>query len=79
MNSIGTSTAVVLAAIIFTGVSPESHRIGFDKYHDYKEMTKYLRRITDEFSNISSLYSIGKSVLGMRVIYYKKYNNIFNL
>lgn len=64
MNNIK-STAVILAVIISTAVSSEFYRIGFNKYHNYEEMTEYLRRITYDFSKISSLYSIGKSVLGM--------------
>lgn len=55
------ATAIILAAA-FT-VSLESYRIGFGKYHNHQEMTDYLTQITNEFPNISSLYSIGKSVL----------------
>lgn len=56
--------SVVIVAIIVIASSSASHfRIGFDKYHDHEEMTNYLMQITDEFPNISSLYSIGKSVL----------------
>ncbi|XP_001943589.2 carboxypeptidase D isoform X2 [Acyrthosiphon pisum] len=56
------SSAIVLA-IVFAASSASHSRIGFDKYHNHKEMTNYLMQITDEFPNISSLYSIGKSVL----------------
>ncbi|XP_022167083.1 carboxypeptidase D-like isoform X3 [Myzus persicae] len=55
-------SAIVLA-IVFVASSASYSRIGFDKYHNHKEMTNYLMQITDEFPNISSLYSIGKSVL----------------
>ncbi|XP_060880532.1 carboxypeptidase D-like isoform X2 [Metopolophium dirhodum] len=56
------SSAMVLA-IVFAASSASHSRIGFDKYHNHKEMTNFLMQITDEFPNISSLYSIGKSVL----------------
>jgi len=59
--------AVILTAMFV--VSYESHRITFDKYHNHEEMTKYLKQIIDEFSNISSLYSIGKSVLSTYTTY----------
>lgn len=55
------STAMIVATVV--AMSLGSYRIGFDKYHNYNEMTDYLKRITDEFSNISTLYSIGKSIL----------------
>ncbi|VVC33638.1 Hypothetical protein CINCED_3A006469 [Cinara cedri] len=64
MNTIRSITVVILATVIMTAVALESRRIGFDKYHNYEEMTVYLRKITDEFSNVSSLYSIGKSTIG---------------
>ncbi|CAH1716001.1 unnamed protein product [Aphis gossypii] len=56
------SSAIVLA-IVFVASSASHSRIGFDKYHNHKEMTQYLIEITEEFPNISSLYSIGNSVL----------------
>lgn len=58
-------TAAMLLLSTISNASSVSHRrynIGFDKYHNYMEMTNYLVNITQEFSNISSLYSIGKSV-----------------
>lgn len=68
-NNIRTLITMVILAILFD-VSLSSHRIGFEKYHNYVETTEYLTKITNEFSNISSLYSIGKSVLGMSKINY---------
>lgn len=63
------AVAVITATAVFctADASLESHhsRIGFDKYHNYDEMTDYLTKITDEFPDISSLYSIGNSVLSM--------------
>ncbi|XP_025204120.1 carboxypeptidase D-like isoform X2 [Melanaphis sacchari] len=56
------NSAIVLA-IVFAASSASHSRIGFDKYHNHEEMTNYLKEITEEFPNISSLYSIGKSVL----------------
>lgn len=61
MDSVRAWTAVVIIATAFT-VSKGSYRIEFDKYHNHDEMTDYLMKISKEFSNISSLYSIGKSV-----------------
>lgn len=62
MDKIKTLATAVILATAFT-VSLGSYRIGFDKYHNHQEMTDYLTQITNEFPNISSLYSIGKSVL----------------
>lgn len=70
MNSIKILTSVIILTTAIASL--RSHRIGFDKYHNYGEMTDYLEKITSEFSNISSLYSIGKSVLSMHTK-----NNIF--
>jgi hypothetical protein len=55
-------TAIMLLFATISNASSVSYRIRFDKYHNYMEMTDYLENITKEFSNISSLYSIGKSV-----------------
>lgn len=60
MNTI-IRTLVVFGMFV---ISLAEHRIGFDKYHKHVEMTNYLKKITNEFSNISSLYSIGTSVKG---------------
>lgn len=57
------TAAVAVLATALADASLASYRIGFDKYHDYAEMTDYLTNITREFPNASSLYSIGKSVL----------------
>ncbi|KAL4148944.1 hypothetical protein QTP88_003075 [Uroleucon formosanum] len=56
-------TSAIVLTIAFVASSTSHSRIGFDKYHNYQEMTNYLMQITDEFPNISSLYTIGKSVL----------------
>lgn len=68
----GLAVVIIIAAAVFysTDASLESHysRVGFDKYHNYDEMTDFLTKITDEFSNTSSLYSIGKSVLSTYII-----------
>ncbi|XP_026814300.1 carboxypeptidase D-like isoform X2 [Rhopalosiphum maidis] len=56
-------SSIIVLTIVFAASSGSHSRIGFDKYHNHKEMTNYLMEITEEFSNISSLYSIGKSVL----------------
>lgn len=63
-----TNTAVAAASFVIVvlyvpSLQTSPYRIGFDKYHDYREMTDYLTNITNEFSNASSLYSIGESIL----------------
>jgi len=64
MNAVKTLRSSAIVFVILFAASSVSHsRIGFDKYHNHKEMTDYLMQITDEFPNISSLYSIGQSVL----------------
>ncbi|XP_060840610.1 carboxypeptidase D-like isoform X2 [Rhopalosiphum padi] len=64
MNTVNAlRSSIIVLTIVFAASSASHSRIGFDKYHNHKEMTNYLMEITEEFSNISSLYSIGKSVL----------------
>ena len=41
----------------------ETDRVGFS-YHNYDQLTAYLRRVADERPDITALYSIGKSVQG---------------
>lgn len=64
MSCIKTLTVTVVLAAVLT-ISSGSYRIGLDRYHDHKEMTEYLVGITNKFSNISSLYSVGKSIQSM--------------
>uniref|UniRef100_A0A1B6EGC5 Peptidase M14 domain-containing protein n=1 Tax=Clastoptera arizonana TaxID=38151 RepID=A0A1B6EGC5_9HEMI len=42
----------------------KSDCLSFEKYHSYEEMTQFLQNISKQNSNIASLYTIGKSVLG---------------
>lgn len=64
MNTVKALRSSAIMLVIVLVASSASHsRIGFDKYHNHKEMTHYLKEITEEFHNISSLYSIGNSVL----------------
>ena len=37
-------------------------------YHNYEQMTEWLKHISVAYSNLTSLYSIGKSVQGSRLI-----------
>ncbi|KAK4873625.1 hypothetical protein RN001_012985 [Aquatica leii] len=46
-----------------TEFSNEPYAIGFN-YHDYEQMTKFLRLTTSKFPSLTALYSIGKSVQG---------------
>lgn len=73
MNYVKIFNTVMVLLMATTSLG--SHRIGFDKYHNFEEMTDYLKKITNEFSNITSLYSIGKSVLSMNY----KTNIIYNI
>lgn len=34
------------------------------KYHDFEQMTKFLRTTSSKYPNLTALYSIGKSVQG---------------
>ncbi|KAF5296501.1 hypothetical protein FQR65_LT01490 [Abscondita terminalis] len=43
--------------------SNEPYAIGFN-YHNYDQMTKFLRLTTSKFPSLTALYSIGKSVQG---------------
>lgn len=42
---------------------PDAKELDF-VYHDYNEMTKFLRATSARYSNLTALYSIGKSVQG---------------
>lgn len=64
MNNFKILTSTFVLTVLFA-LSFGYHRIEFDRYHHYEDMVDYLTQITDEFSNISSLYSIGKSVKSM--------------
>lgn len=64
-NDRNLTATVILVAVCVIVSSAATRRITFDKYHNYEETTDYLVKIADEFSNISSLYSIGRSVLSM--------------
>lgn len=75
MNYAKISTSLMV--LLMTTASLGSYRIGFDKYHNFAEMTDYLKKITNEFSNISSLYSIGKSVLSKYTLCFMTHNHIF--
>uniref|UniRef100_A0A1Y1LFE6 Peptidase M14 domain-containing protein n=1 Tax=Photinus pyralis TaxID=7054 RepID=A0A1Y1LFE6_PHOPY len=44
-------------------VPNEPYTIGF-QYHNYEQMTKFLRATTSRFPTLTALYSIGKSVQG---------------
>lgn len=41
----------------------ETDHVGFG-YHDYNQMTDYLRNVSQRYSQLTALYSIGKSVKG---------------
>lgn len=72
-NAIRTFFTTVLFAAAFSTQT----RIGLDKYHNHAEMTDYLTKITAEFSDVSTLYSIGKSVKGIFFFFTKfSYNTI---
>lgn len=43
--------------------STENLQLNF-KYHNYEQMTKYLRAMSSRFPSLTALYSIGKSVQG---------------
>lgn len=48
-------------------VYDEPYDIEF-KYHNYEQMSRFLRTTSLRFQNLTALYSIGKSVKGMLFI-----------
>lgn len=54
-------------------------------YHNYEQMSRFLRTTSLRFQNLTALYSIGKSVKGMlhktsfNIISYHFYHFIFSL
>jgi hypothetical protein len=42
----------------------EPYNIAFD-YHNYDQMTRFLRATTSKYPSLTALYSIGKSVQGL--------------
>lgn len=49
---------------------------GYDlefKYHDYNQLTKFLRTTSSRYPNLTALYSIGKSVQGNSFIDFMLY------
>lgn len=45
-------------------VQSEPYGIEF-KYHDYEQMTRFLRATSSKFPSLTALYSIGKSIQGI--------------
>ncbi|XP_050533438.1 carboxypeptidase D-like isoform X2 [Daktulosphaira vitifoliae] len=56
----------------------QSDKLSFDTYHNYDDLTKFVKKITEEYSNITSLYSIGKSVQG-RELWVVKITSVIDL
>ncbi|XP_050428707.1 carboxypeptidase D-like isoform X2 [Adelges cooleyi] len=62
-----TVSTLLTISIILKSSEVQSNRLTFNKYHDYVDLTKFVKAITEEYANISSLYSIGKSVQGREI------------
>lgn len=52
----------------------EPYNIEFN-YHNYEQMSRFLRATSLRFQNLTALYSIGKSVQGIRLVFPNMRNN----
>lgn len=60
----------------YSAAYDEPYDIEF-KYHNHDEMSRFLRTTAHRYANLTALYSIGKSVKGMKSINFRTKNKHF--
>jgi len=62
MISLGIVCHMVCSGLMVDVIAQNS--LGFDKYHNYKEVSTFLRSSVEKYPNLTKLISIGKSIQG---------------
>ena len=55
---------------VVDGSIPQALRLDFSRYHHYDELTAYLRAVNAAYPQLTSLYSVGQSVQGIKSLFF---------